>query len=71
METKNLSVTGMDCTGCETSITNALRRLSGVADCYASFTDAKVEVTFDPAKVGLDAITQAISEAGYDVASNA
>jgi copper chaperone CopZ len=69
MEKKVLDVQGMDCTGCEESISKALKRLQGVASCSASHTDAKVEVIFDPSQVGLDAISQAISDAGYEVAS--
>ena len=63
-----IQVQGMDCTGCEESISKALKRLQGVASCSPSFTDATVEVTFDPGKVGLDAIHGAIVEAGYEVA---
>ena len=68
MEKRMLDVQGMDCTGCEDSITRALRRLAGVASCTASFTDAQVEVVFDPSTVGLHQISQAITDAGYEVA---
>lgn len=68
MDTKKIDVGGMDCGGCETSITNALKRLAGVADCSASHVDATVEVTFDPGQVGIDAILGAITGAGYEVA---
>ena len=68
MEKKIIDVGGMDCTGCEDSITKALKRLQGVATCSASFTDAKVEVEFDPTQVGFDAISRAIVDAGYEVA---
>lgn len=69
MEKKLLDVTGMDCTGCEESITKALKRLRGVASCTASHTDAQVEVIFDSGMVGLEQISQAIADAGYEVAS--
>jgi copper chaperone CopZ len=68
MEKRIINVGGMDCTGCEDSISKALKRLQGVATCSASFTDAKVEVEFDPGQVGFDAISQAITDAGYEVA---
>jgi copper chaperone CopZ len=68
MEKKIIDVGGMDCTGCEESITKALKRLQGVASCTASYTDAKVEVEFDPGRVGFEAINQAITDAGYEVA---
>jgi copper chaperone CopZ len=68
MEKKVLDVTGMDCTGCEDSITKALKRLQGVASCSASHTDAQVEVIFDSGLVGLEQISQAIADAGYEVA---
>jgi copper chaperone CopZ len=68
MEKKVLAVTGMDCTGCEESISKALKRLQGVASCSASHTDARVEVIFDSGQVGLEQISQAIVDAGYEVA---
>jgi copper chaperone CopZ len=68
MEKKIIDVGGMDCTGCEESITKALKRLRGVASCTASYTDAKVEVEFDPGQVGFEAINRAITDAGYEVA---
>ena len=71
MEKKIIDVQGMDCTGCEESIAKALKRLQGVASCTASYTDAKVEVVFDSATVGFDAISRAIADAGYEVVSRA
>ena len=67
MEKRIIDVGGMDCTGCEESISKALKRLQGVASCSASFTDAKVEVEFDATQVGFDAISRAITDAGYEV----
>ncbi|MGH2783657.1 MAG: heavy-metal-associated domain-containing protein [Actinomycetota bacterium] len=71
MEKRIIKVTGMDCTGCEDSISKALKRLQGVANCSASFTDAKVEVEFDSGQVGLVAIWEAIADAGYEVVATA
>ncbi|MGH2728717.1 MAG: heavy-metal-associated domain-containing protein [Actinomycetota bacterium] len=68
MEKRLIEVQGMDCTGCEESISKALKRLQGVASCTPSYTDATVEVTFDAGRVGLDAMHQAIVDAGYEVA---
>lgn len=68
METKELSVTGMDCGGCERAIGNALARLEGVESSEASWERGRVSVTFDPARVTVADIGRAIEDAGYEVA---
>ncbi|MGR8935780.1 MAG: heavy-metal-associated domain-containing protein [Gammaproteobacteria bacterium] len=66
-QTLSLNVTGMKCGGCESSAKTALQKLDGVESVQASFKDKKVEVEFDAAKIGEDAIKQAITEAGFNV----
>lgn len=59
-------VQGMDCEGCERSISNALSPLEGVDAVRASFQDGKVEVEGNPDQ---QAVRDAIEAAGYDVVS--
>lgn len=65
METRIISVRGMTCGGCERSIRTALLRLDGVDDVVAEHIGDEVEVTFDPVKVDVERIRQAIVAAGF------
>lgn len=61
-----LRVAGMTCTGCETGIETALRRLPGVVLADASYGDGTVAVGLAPnASLGTDALIQAVAQAGY------
>lgn len=62
-----LTVTGMKCGGCETNVKAKLNAIDGVLAVNASSKDRKVNVEFDAAKTGLDAIKAAIAEAGFTV----
>jgi copper chaperone len=65
METRIIPVRGMSCGGCERSIEIALLRLDGVQQVVPEHIADEVEVTFDPAKVDLDRIHEAIAAAGF------
>ena len=61
-----LRVDGMTCTGCETGIEAALRRLPGVALADAVYEDGTVVIGLAPdATIGTDALILAIAGAGY------
>jgi len=62
---RTLRIVGMHCSSCAMAIDLALEELPGVAEARTNFVRATTEVTFDPARVGLDAIVAAILEAGY------
>jgi copper chaperone len=66
-ESVSLTVTGMKCGGCETNVTNKLKAIDGVLSVNASSKDKEVNVEFDAEKTSLDAITEAITEAGFTV----
>jgi copper chaperone len=69
METLTLNVTGMTCGGCENAVKRGLARLEGVGEVTASHAEAKVAVTFDPARVSADEIKARIGAIGYTVVS--
>jgi copper chaperone CopZ len=69
IETLTLSVKGMTCGGCENAVKRGLARLDGVGEVSASHVEAKVVVTFDPARVSLDQIKARIGAMGYTVAA--
>lgn len=66
MESLTLTVEGMTCGHCTMAVEKALGAL-GVAEAKASLDDKNVELSFDPQKVSLDAIKEAIREEGYEV----
>jgi copper chaperone len=55
------------CEGCESRISNALKRLSGVRDVKASAKSQRVVVTVDPAEVGPDQVRVRLEQLGYQV----
>ena len=62
-----LSVSGMNCSGCEMLIKEALEELDGVLDAQASYSIGRVTVDYDPAKVTFAAITATIEAEGFKV----
>jgi copper chaperone CopZ len=58
------------CEGCESRISNALKRLSGVRDVKASAQNQLVVVTVDPAEVGSDQVRARLEQLGYQVTHN-
>jgi copper chaperone CopZ len=66
-ESISITVTGMKCGGCENNVTTKLLALSGVVSVKASHQAKQVEVEYDPLKIDLDEIEDAISGAGFTV----
>ncbi len=66
-EIKIISVTGMQCSGCETIIEDALTNREGIESVKASYANANVEVCFDVTKLELTEIHETIEECGYTV----
>lgn len=65
MEKITLRVEGMQCGGCENTVQNALQAVAGVVAARASHKDNAVEIEFDPARIDVTALKQAIVRAGY------
>ncbi len=57
------------CSGCETRIGFALRRLPGVRDVRASAETQRISVTIDPEEVGPEEVRARLQELGYEAAS--
>ncbi len=66
-ETVSLAVTGMKCGGCESNVKTKLNTLDGVISVEAMNKENKVDVEFDAASTNVEAISQAITEAGFVV----
>lgn len=57
------------CSGCETRIAFALRRLPGVREVRASAETQRIAVTIDPAELSPEQVRARLQELGYEVAS--
>lgn len=67
MEKLDLKVKGMSCTGCEQTVTNAVKQVEGVRRVEADHEASSVEVTAEDSHE--DEIRQAIHKAGFDVSA--
>ncbi len=66
-EVKTFNVEGMSCSHCENSVKKAVGALNGVGNVTVDLKTKKVTIEFDPAKVNVDMIKDAIEDQGYDV----
>jgi copper chaperone CopZ len=62
-----LKVRGIHCEGCAGNIEHALKAIHGVREVNVSVGNGKVSVTYDPASAKLDAMKEAIRNAGFSV----
>ena len=66
-ESISLAVTGMKCGGCESNVKTKLNTIEGVISVEAMNKENKIDVEFDAEKTNVEAISQAITEAGFVV----
>ena len=66
-EPRTFAISGMHCAGCVSKVESAIGALDGVAQVVVSLEPGLARVRFDPARVGLTAIAEAIGELGYTV----
>jgi copper chaperone CopZ len=59
----------LHCEGCEQRVGRALKRLDGVREVEASYRSQRVEVDYDPGRVGEEEIRERLDLLGYEVAS--
>lgn len=66
-KTNNITIPiqGMTCAACATRIDKVIRKLDGVSDVNVNLATEKATVNYDPGKVRISAIKQAIEKAGY------
>ncbi|CEP68004.1 Copper ion binding protein [Moorella glycerini] len=67
MAEATLQVEGMTCNHCKMSVEKALRGLEGITAVAVDLAAKTARVTYDPAKVNLEAMKKAVIEAGYEV----
>ena len=62
-----LSVTGMTCGGCVSSVQKVLTALPGVQRVDVTLTPGQARVVVDPAQIDRAALVQAVIDAGFGV----
>jgi len=67
MHTEIVKVTGMTCGGCITTVTNALKAVSGVRDVDVSLSAGEATVQFDERLTSPEKLKSAVKGAGYGV----
>ncbi|WP_448640892.1 heavy metal translocating P-type ATPase [Geodermatophilus sp. URMC 63] len=60
-----LDIAGMTCASCVGRVEKALNRVDGVAAAEVNLATEVATVRFDPAQVGLEELTAAVTRAGY------
>ena len=63
----HLEVKGMTCEGCENAVVSSIRKLEGIQEAKASHSAEETIVKFDSTKTSIEAISEAIADAGYKV----
>ncbi len=63
----SLAIKGMTCAGCANHVEKALLALSGVLAAQVSFTLERADIHFDPSRVDLAQIANAVRKIGYAV----
>lgn len=66
METITLSVQGMTCGGCAKSVTRVLSDIQGVAQVDVDWQNGRVVVQVDTAQTAVQALVDAVEDAGFD-----
>ena len=64
-QTVTLSVTGMTCAACPTTIKKAMNKVEGVDNIEVNLKEKKALVTFDDARTNVNALLEATKNAGY------
>ena len=60
-----LGVDGMTCASCSAAVERALKKLDGVTDVSVNLATNRAAFVYDPAKVKLQQVREAITKAGY------
>jgi copper chaperone len=69
--TATFHIDGMTCQGCVSSVTRALKAVSGVADVTVSLDDKSASVQYDDAQTAPAALVAVIEDAGFDAQMSA
>lgn len=62
-----LEVNGMSCEHCVRTVTKALEELDGVNKAKVNLKKGLAKVKYDSEKIGVDNLTKAVTDVGYEV----
>lgn len=65
MANKSLKIEGMTCAACARAVERVTKKLDGVLEANVNFAAEKLQVSYEPSKVKVSDIKQAIEKAGY------
>src|SRR5205809_8080456 len=65
-----LPIRGMSCAACAARIEKVLSRQEGVRSASVNFATREATVEYDPARVGPEALSERVRDAGYQVAAS-
>ena len=65
----SLVLPAISCAHCKQTVESTLRRFDGVQDAIVDVANKRVALSYDPDKVELSKLEEALSEVGYDVAN--
>lgn len=60
-----LDIEGMHCASCVSNVERSLKNVDGVQECSVNLATEKAHVRFDPSKVKLENLQEAVSSVGY------
>jgi copper chaperone len=66
MATAEITIEGMSCSGCVSSVSRSLKAVPGVQAVDVSLADASAKVTYDAALTGVADLKRAVERAGFD-----
>ncbi len=69
MEKKSFDVTGMSCSACSAKVEKTVSNLVGVEKVSVNLLKNSMNVEFDPNRVGVEQIVEAVSKIGYGATS--
>ncbi|MDR2829734.1 MAG: heavy metal translocating P-type ATPase [Methanobrevibacter sp.] len=62
-----ISIVGMNCANCALNIENSLNKLNGVSNVSVNLSLNKAQIKYDPGKIHLKTINQAIESIGFEI----
>lgn len=68
-KTVTLSVTGMTCQSCASTVEKALKKVNGVKDARVNLTEKKATIIVANAKTSVAALIKAVSDAGFSAST--
>ena len=67
MKNETYLITGMHCAACSAAVQRVISRLDGVENCEVNLITEKMNVTFEPRKVGYEDFVRVIEKAGFGI----